>query len=60
MSYESHATGDTETSFELTDEDLELVVGGKEMLVPRSGPASTMICSGSRGLSTHTELSLEL
>lgn len=47
--------------YELTDEELEVVVGGKDRWFrPHSEPRSSMICSGNRGMSTHTELSLEL
>ena len=50
-----------EQGYELSDSELEQVAGGKEDTSPRdSGPASTMICSGNRGLSTHVEVSLEL
>ena len=51
----------TEDTNELSDDELELVVGGKDRwFSPGSEPASTMVCSGNRGMSTHTELSLEL
>lgn len=58
-----HATTETtnDSTHELSDEELELVVGGKDRWFrPGDEPASTMICSGNRGMSTHTELALEL
>lgn len=51
----------SDTGYELTDEDLEVVVGGKDRwFEPGREPAASLICSGNRGMSTHTELSLDL